>query len=951
MKALTDHLSRIIPPERLLTRLIDRHAYARDASFYRLVPQVVVRPRSEQEIVALLELARAERVPLVFRGAGTSLSGQAITDGILVEIGRYWRGIEVEAGGDRILLQPGVIGAHANHRLRAHGRKIGPDPASLNACFIGGIVANNASGMCCGVHHNAYHTMASIRFVLPSGNTFDTADPDADNRLRDHEPAIHQGLLDLRARVLADEALCARIRDKYCRKNTMGYSLNAFIDYSAPVDILAHLLVGSEGTLGFISRVTLATVPDAPCKSAALLLFATLEEAAAAVVVLKDAGAAALEIMDRASLRAVEREAGMPKELAELPMEAAALLVEFQEESAVELEARVAGATKALSAHAPMLPFSFTTNEEKRQRYWNVRKGLFPAVGAARPGGTTVIIEDLCFRVEQLAPAIRDLQALFRKHHYQNAIIFGHARDGNLHFVISQAFGSPEGVQQYDAFMREVIELTSATYGGALKAEHGTGRNMAPFLETEWGVDAVALMRELKAMIDPANILNPGVLLNADPQCHLANLKPMPLVSAVVDTCTECGFCESWCPSRDLTMTPRRRIGIARELEMLRSSGEEQRLLSESMQEDLAYSVAATCATDGLCALGCPVKIDTGAMVKELRHLANGPFTKLLAGWTAKRFGWTVSGARLGLRVGHGAREVLGAERLQALSGWLNRLSGHRLPIWHEWMPAPARPLPTPRVLRGERCDEIVYFPACLTRGMGALPGEGRELSPTEAFLELLDEAHIRARYPRDLAELCCGQPYSSKGFHEAAVQMAERMVMALWEASEQGELAIVMDTSPCVYRVKTYDQLLKGPLLKKWRQLRILDVIEFLHDTLLEQVMPTDQPVSVILHPTCSTVKMKLVGKMEAIAHLCAARVHLPEDHGCCGFAGDRGLLVPELTQSATAAEARTVGGLPRAARCYSTCRTCEMGMAKATGRPYSSIIHLVHDAVCARR
>jgi len=177
--ALRTALVRIAEEERVLTRPIELVAFAADASFYRLVPQAVVLSQSVREIQELFRFSREVRIPLTFRAAGTSLSGQALTDGILVEVARYWRRVQVEDGGKKVRVQPGVIGGYVNLVLRPYRAKLGPDPASINACMMGGILANNSSGMCCGVTQNAYHTLDSLKFVLPSGTSIDTADPNA----------------------------------------------------------------------------------------------------------------------------------------------------------------------------------------------------------------------------------------------------------------------------------------------------------------------------------------------------------------------------------------------------------------------------------------------------------------------------------------------------------------------------------------------------------------------------------------------------------------------------------------------------------------------------------------------------------------------------------------------------------------------------------------------------
>jgi D-lactate dehydrogenase len=442
--------------------------------------------------------------------------------------------------------------------------KIGPDPASISAARLGGILSNNASGMCCGVAQNAYHTLRSMTFLLPSGTEIDTSAPDADAKFMACEPQLAEGLLELKRQLETNAQLSARIRAKYRMKNTTGYSLNAFLDYSTPAEIFSHLLIGAEGTLAFIAEAVLETVSDLPVKYTGLLLFADLHEACAAIAPLRDAGAAALELMDRASLRSVEDKPGIPVEIRQLPNAAAGLLVEFQTADLTAVNENAARAQTAVAGLKLLGKPLFTDDPVEQECLWNIRKGMFPSVGAVRASGTTVIIEDVAFPVEHLADAAVDLTRLFEKHGYTNAIFFGHAKDGNLHFVITQGFNTDKEVVRYRDFIDDVVHLVVNKYDGALKAEHGTGRNMAPFVETEWGKDAYAVMQKLKALADPDNLLNPGVILNPDPAAHITGLKRMPVVEAEIDKCIECGYCEPKCPSRDLTLTPRQRIVVRR---------------------------------------------------------------------------------------------------------------------------------------------------------------------------------------------------------------------------------------------------------------------------------------------------------------------------------------------------------------------------------------------------
>jgi FAD/FMN-containing dehydrogenases len=367
-------LQSILGNDKVLYRRIELEARAGDASIYRLVPRVVVLPSNEDDVVAILDYCRKTRLYVTFRAAGTSLSGQAVTDGILADVATHWKGVRVLDNGDKVAVQPGVIGARVNEILLSYRRKIGPDPASINACMVGGIAANNASGMCCNVAQNSYHTMASMKFVLADGYRLDTALPEADDRLAQDRPAIYEGLLALRKEITSSPELAQRIKTKFSIKNTCGYSLNAFVDFERPVDILSHLLIGSEGTLGFISEITYNTVREYPAKATALVYFAHFVDAHRSVKPLADAGAAVLEIMDSAAMRSVEQD--MDYGFAVAP-EMGALLVEFHEDDEAILRERMTKAHEILGRYSLLKPVEFTTSPEQRERFWKMRKGYF----------------------------------------------------------------------------------------------------------------------------------------------------------------------------------------------------------------------------------------------------------------------------------------------------------------------------------------------------------------------------------------------------------------------------------------------------------------------------------------------------------------------------------------------------------------------------------------------
>jgi D-lactate dehydrogenase len=953
--ATAAELARVVSPERVLTRPIDRLGRSADASIYRLIPEAIVRPRGTGDVRELFAWARRKRRHLTFRAAGTSLSGQAVTDDVLVELGPSFRKARVLDDGSRIQAEPAVVGGHLNRLLAAHGRRIGPDPASIDVAMLGGILANNASGMCCGVVQNSYHTLDSLVVLLADGAVVDTRQPDADAELRRARPALHAELVALRDEIRRDAALSHLVCRKFETKNTSGYSLNAFLDFDSPAEILAHLMVGSEGTLGFVSEMTLRTVPEPPARATALVLFADLEDAGRAVAPLALAGADALEILDAASLRSIAAEHPFSFEVG---ARHAALLVELRRADEATLASAVDDVHAILKRHRLIEPERFTTGEAERTALWHLRKGLAARTGAMRPSGTAFLTEDVAVPVARLAEAILDCQQLFARHGVPDTAIFGHAKDGNLHFVLAEDVRSPEAVERYGAFVNGLVELIVGQYDGAIKGEHGSGRNMAPFVKREWGERAYAVMQRVKRLLDPDGILSPGVLLNSNPRCHIENLKPCPTISPLADRCIECGFCEPHCPSRDLTLTPRQRIVVTREIARLAASpAPADRECAESLREDFVYQGVTSCAGDSMCQSACPVAIDTGALMKELRAAGHGAVSVRIATGAAEHFDLLASLARAGLGTAAVVRALpLGARMLEALAEAASALLPGLVPRLPPSLalPRPARrlateeppPLPAASAAGPDR-GGVVYFPSCLTRIVGPLPGENGP-APDRAMREVLRWAGYSVRVPDGASGLCCGMAFASKGYTDAAHAAARLTAEALWRATSGGRLKVVTDASPCA---GTLAETLHAFLRETGREIQIFDFPAFwARDVLPRVAAPPRRDGTVILHPTCTLVKAGGLGDLLAVARAHAESVTLPNFAECCGFAGDKGFLVPELTQSATAAEAAEVKEILErepAAACYSTCRTCEIGMSRAVGRPYRSLFALVHEAV----
>ena len=929
---------KFIPENRVFADPIRTLAYGVDASFYRLLPKLVIKVDTPEEMADILKVASQLKVAVTFRAAGTSLSGQSITDSVLLVATKGWSKYSISADGMLISLQPGIIGSEANDYLKPFARKIGPDPATINNAMIGGIAANNASGMCCGTADNSYKTLADIKMIFADGTTLDTADVASRNRFVATHPAVIQGIEQLRDQINANEQLKQLIKLKFKIKCTTGYGINSFVDYVDPFDIIKHLMIGSEGTLGFITEITFKTIIDHAHKASALMIFPDMKAACLAVMKLDRELVAAAELMDRASLRSVEDESGIPSYLKTLDDKATALLVEVRSNTKDGLSSLMQGAKDRLASIPTVLPITFTDVKYEYEKLWHVRKGILPAVGGMRIPGTTVIVEDVAFPQEILAEAILELREIMDKYNYTDGIIYGHALDGNVHFVVTQHLDSEAEVLRYKALMQDVCDLVVDKYHGSLKAEHGTGRNMAPFVELEWGNAAYGIMRTLKQVFDADNVLNPDVIITDNQSIYLQNFKPMPMADDIIDKCIECGFCEINCPSKNLTATPRQRIVVQREIARLKTTGEDNERLRR-LQEDYIYFGDETCATDGLCQTSCPVNINTGDYTKKERSRAMGDQGKSIGRMIAKNFSRVATMARLSMSTASLAHSILGTPLMGGITKGMRSLSGNHMPEWNQYFPS-AGNVPDPAKCKpGVPGRTVVYFPSCVSRTMGgAAAGDKDQRQLSAAMIHLMEKAGYTIIFPANMDKLCCGMPFESKGLFESADNMSSILEKELLACSNNGEYPIVCDTSPCIYRMRKVMS----------KQLKMHEPLEFIHDYLMDKLTFNQQNETIAVHVTCSSTKLGLKEKFKTVAEACATTVVMPSKVRCCGFAGDKGFEVPELNESALA---ELKDCLPADCNAgYSNSRTCEMGLSHRSGISYQSIVYLVDRCTAAK-
>lgn len=921
-------IARFIPGDRIYTDELRRLAWGTDAGFYRLIPQIVIRSNSEEEVSMLLKAADKYQLPVTFRAAGTSLSGQAISDSILIVAGKHWEQYEVLEEGKVIRLQPGIIGQRVNEILKPYGQKFAPDPASVKSAMVGGIVMNNASGMNCGTHANSDKVLRSVRMVLADGTCLDTGNPESRRAFQEKRPDFIRRIEELRDQVRANKSLAERIRYKYAIKNVTGLNILPFIRFDDPFDIIAHLLVGSEGTLAFLSEVTMTTEYDYPCKASAMLYFSDIKEACRAVVAMKklmnEQGnwiVKGAELLDKKSLASVNDTTGE---------NLTAVLTETKAHTPEELQQYIRQIEACLQEFNTYTPVHFTDKPEEYSRYWAIRSGIFPSIGGTRKLGTTCLIEDVAFHIEDLPEATAELQALLARHGYEDACIYGHALEGNYHFILNQSFHTDEEVKRYEDLMNDVKTLVVDKYDGSLKAEHGTGRNMAPFVRYEWGDNAFELMKSVKQLFDPKNLLNPGVIFNDDPKCHIKHFKPLPLTNPKVDRCIECGFCEVNCLTCGFALSSRQRIVIQREISRLRQSGDDPQRLATLLKE-YKYWGNQTCAGDGLCSMSCPMHINTGELTHDIRQaeLPKGSTGYQMGDFAARHFAGIKNSLRPVLTLADTAHAVMGTTLMTSLTRGMHQTLG--IPLWTPAMPKAYRIRKQLRSHITAKPDKVVYFPSCINQTMGLARKSPEEMALVDKMVSLLQKGGFEVIFPDNMDKLCCGTIWESKGMMDIADRKSKELEEALWKASEEGRYPVLCDQSPCLHRMR-----------ETIKKIKLYEPAEFIYTFLRDRLIftPTDEPVAIYI--TCSMRRMGLADTIINVAKLCSKNVFVPEEIGCCGFAGDRGFTHPEVNAYALR-KLRPQLEEKGIQRGYSNSRTCEIGLTTNSGVPYVSIAYLV--------
>lgn len=929
-QAVTEALKQRLGETAVSNDPVRRFAWSTDASYFRIVPQVVVRANSANEVKATLAVANRYKAPVTFRAAGTSICGQAQGEGILLMLGADgFRRFEINEDATQISLGTAVIGGDANTALKPFDKKLGPDPASINVCMVGGIIANNSSGMCCGTVENSYQTIESMRLMLVDGTELDTGDAASREAFRQSHGQLLDDLSNLATMAKANTALAERIRHKYQIKNTTGYSLNALIDYTDPFDILEHVIVGSEGTLAFVNDVTYRTVEEAPFKASALAIFRNVEAGAAAIPALREAQVSAAELLDWTAIAALRGIEGMDQWVLDLPEDVTLVMIECRANDADTLARRCEAVLTGLADSDLVQALEFSTDPAVYNEYWNLRRLLYPLLGSARPKGSSLISEDLAVPPAQLAGMVRDLAGLFITHNYPEGLIVGHALAGNLHFLITPEMRTEADIQQYQGFMEDVVEIVTKKYDGSLKAEHGTGRAVAPFVEREWGHDAYTLMQNLKRIFDPQNLLNPGVLINDDTDIYIKNIRAVAPVDDLVDRCVDCGFCEKSCPTTALNMTPRQRISVLREIARLEAEGETE--AAAKMKAGAQYDVIDTCTACQLCTIACPVNNSMGELVRKLRNEQITSTQQKVMDFQAKHWGAVNTLLSGGFDLIDGFHKFAGNSITQGVMRAARAVSSE-VPVWNPDFPrggtlrAPSAHIP--------KRPTVVYFAACGGRTFGPTPLDPDQRSLPDVVIALLERAGYNVIVPDKTRKLCCGQMWESKGDFKNAANKRTELIDTLRELTHSGEYPVVIDALSC-----TASALHKEP------DFTLIDLTDFLHDEVLTKLR-LNKKAHIALHVGCSARKLGNETKLRGIAAACATNVLEPADITCCGYAGEKGLYRPEINATALRHLKEQIPA--DITEGYYANRMCEVGLSHHSGISYRHLAFLMEE--CSR-
>jgi len=610
--------------------ILHRAAYSTDASIYRIVPQFVIAPRNTDDVSAIVRYAGGHGIPIVARGAASGLAGESLCSGIVLDMTRYMnRIIEIKNNGQTAVCQPGVVLDQLNDDLAEYGRKIGPDPSSGNRATVGGVVANNATGPHSLQYGHIIDCVESLEAVLADGSIVEFENDLEPEKVKDEK--VGQIVKQCRDVLSGKEDLIQKALPKSSR-NRSGYSISG-ICHNGKID-LAKLMAGSEGTLAILTKITLKTVETAKVKALLQLKFDSLDKMALAVPAIVDTGAAACELMDEYLINMAAD--ALPQYRDVLPTNcAASLLVEHIADSEKLVKEKIQNTLSAVNDK--IIGSENFFEAERQKRLWKSRKNATPLLYREKAAKHPIaFIEDVSVDNTRLAAYIAGLEKIKGKYDIEVSY-YGHAGDGELHLRPKLDLSKDAEIEKMKAIAREVFTL-AWSLGGTISGEHADGLVRAAFVHQQYGDEFYELLRGIKRVFDPDNLMNPGKIINDDADIMVKNLRaekkyvPERLMTELIfgrnefryelEQCSGCGVCLS--RETDLRMCPVYRalgeeLGSSRAKANILHFWTTGQLDDKDFESDEFKKFLSLCINCKACSLQCPAGVDISKLMAEAR--------------------------------------------------------------------------------------------------------------------------------------------------------------------------------------------------------------------------------------------------------------------------------------------------------------------------------------------
>lgn len=896
-QALSHALAKEIGQENLAFDDLHRHLYSTDASSYQIMPIGVVFPRHEDDVCAIHEITKQYNAPILPRGTGSSLAGQAVGPAVIIDFTRHMRRVRsINADAQTIEIETGLVLDQMNRQLQPLGLMFGPDPASSNRATLGGCLANNSTGT-----HSILYRMTSdhvrwVDVVLASGEKVRLGQGATQNHTLRHLTASIQDILQRYAHPIATNY------PKVWR-NVAGYALNRL---EATTPDLAQLIIGSEGTLGSIVRAELSLVERPKFTRLAILHFATLKSALEIVPPLLETAPSAIELLDKSLLYRTRILPEFSRRLHFVEGDPAALLiVEYYGDSEAELSAKIEHLKRYLSTQAYRGATRILIQAAEQADVWIVRKaglGLLASIrGDTKP---LALIEDAAVPVEYLATYIEGIEAIIKGEGAEMSI-YAHASAGCLHVRPALNLKTSEGLRQYRAIAEQAANL-ALEFGGTTSSEHGEGLVRGEFSEKLFGTALTQAFREVKQLFDPENRLNPHKIIDLFPMDDPTIMRYNPSYSTpytlhqpyydwssdngfagAIEMCNGAGVCRkedsgTMCPSfmatRNEADSTRGRANILR----LAMTG---KLGIEGLQHPYAKQVLDLCLSCKACKAECPSSVDMASIKAEFMAAYQ---TKNGVSWRTRLF---ANIHRINPLLSIFPRFANLAMNLPIISRWMKHFMGiapqRRLPYlapqrfsrWAKQHSSSEQNVATP-ILIVDTFTEFYY------------PEIG------QALYYLAEKLQLKILTLRLPNQACCGRPAISKGILWQAKEMANQNVDFLADLIDQNPNTRFMMLEPsCLSAFKDdYINLVDSHLKPQAEKLAkaLMSVEEWLHElcqkNVFENLAWDYQARQLILHGHCH--QKALWGTQASLALLKAIPMAAVQelDAGCCGMAGSFG-------------------------------------------------------------